>query len=190
MLTAEEMLKQATELTYMDVYDSKPWENLVRAENTYVGNMYTSSAYFVQEVETEYAVVENASGYSNAKFKLYLSRDELGLLNKGEKIQFVGIVDSIEKESDLVVVFTMREAHYVTNRMTLFGEFSTTEYDGNKYGVIGTTASLLDTDALKNLKEGDNVKVEGVIRYDHDIAFYFQMTSHIAYIMTDIAVME
>lgn len=188
-LTVEQMLEQAVEVTERELYNSKPWENLVRSEDTHVGKTYKSSSFYVDKVENDHAILGLVS-YSNIKFKVFLDRNELGRLNVGERIQFVGIVDSIEKESEVVVVFNMSEAYIVTNRIVISGKYETMSYNGKNYGVIGNTAITLDSDELKNLKTGDYVTIEGVVRYDSEMAWYFQMTSHVRDIMEEAKVIK
>lgn len=100
-MTKEEMLSQSSELDLATIYNDID-ENVLRAEDTYVGNVYTYSGY-VKEITTEYVQIDT--------FKIHLSTDELKSLNKGEKITIVGVVESI---SDTHWV-TMSNAYYIGN---------------------------------------------------------------------------
>lgn len=151
-MSMEDMLSQATELTYSGINNSAPWDNIARAEMDYVGKSVTSSEMYVEKVETEYAVFK-APHNSRFEFRLYLDKTELAALQANKVYQFVGVIDGIEELKNefthyISVAFTIREGFIVTDKIRVTGKCDNANSEYYRIGVFvidhGSTGAKLD----------------------------------------------
>ncbi len=119
----EELLEQAENITFTELLTALQ-ENKLRAQETYVGNVYTYSEC-VTAIEEDYAELSGS-------VKVYLPKDDLMNLNVDERITVVGTIDSLDltetsetingfEFSSTAPAVEMKPAYYVDNRFEVTG---------------------------------------------------------------------
>lgn len=119
MPTKEELLETAQVVDYKEL-QSALQGNKVRAQETYVGNVYQYSG-FVTAIEAEYVELD-------ATIYVYLSSEELASLNVRERINVVGTIETADLLTQTfmmnkkdVPTIEMKNAYYVSNLIELSG---------------------------------------------------------------------
>ena len=122
-VSMEDMLEQAENTTFSELLTALQ-ENKLRAQDTYVGNIYTYSEC-VTAIEEDYAELSGS-------VKVYLPKADLMNLNVNEVIRVVGTIDSLDltETSQMVNGFEftssapaveMKPACYIDNRFEVTG---------------------------------------------------------------------
>ena len=134
-MTKDKMLEVAQELDFGQLNEEID-DNIVRVKEKYEGNIYKYSSY-IEEIYADYVEIGG--------FKVYLTKDELKMLNKGEKITIVGKVNKIDIDenyntrtigtiSDCKFVGEMKNAYFVDKTFTITGNFRVTDSSLKRYG--------------------------------------------------------
>ena len=119
----DEMLEQAETTTFSELLTALQ-ENKLRAQDTYVGNVYTYTEC-VTAIEEDYAELSGS-------VKVYLPKEDLMSLNVNEVIRVVGTIDSLDliETSQMVNGFDfsspapaveMKPAYYIDNQFEVTG---------------------------------------------------------------------
>ena len=144
-MTKEEMLETATALNLAELRNEFN-ENKVRAESTYIGNIFTFTD-FVREIGTDCIAMSN--------FYVYLPKEEIIELNRYDMITIVGRIDNLEGTPVFDVdklnnekIYEIKDAHYVTNEFDLIGTVRIQDiipyktYDDLWYCAIATDSEI------------------------------------------------
>ena len=160
--TKEELLESATNVT-IDTIEKEIHDNKLKAEQTYVGNSFIIGG-FVRSVESDHCILSLEEYYSavTTTIRADLSTDSLVELKRGEWINIVGVIDSLE--SAPVQHITMKTAYFIDNIRIMTGEveiFHRNSY-GRRYAFqMNDTLISLEDSQLALLQEGDKVTVTG-----------------------------
>lgn len=127
-ISIQEELKVEKELDFK-LLNEEVDHNLARVKEKYEGEIYKYS-FYIEEINADYVEL--------GAFKVYLKKDELRTLNKGEKITIVGKVNKIDinenyktrtigKYTDCKFIGEMKNAYFVDNTFTITGNFRITD---------------------------------------------------------------
>lgn len=110
-MTREDMLSSANSFDY-STFSENAAENTIRAEETYVGNIYEISG-FVDKINDDSCILKvlSSSGILEGFINVPLSRDELLMLNTNERITVVGEISEIISEKSI----KLGSAYYISN---------------------------------------------------------------------------
>lgn len=109
-MTKEEMLEQATEYRINDISVATV-ENIVNAKKQYC-NVPILTSGTITNINDDYVKVVN----SNIDIDIYLSEDEISVLQVGQMIEFVGIMsDTIQQDENLQFFYTMKQAYLIND---------------------------------------------------------------------------
>lgn len=170
--TKEELLESATNVT-IGTIGKEIRDNKLKAEQTYVGNSFIIGG-FVRRVESDHCILsmQNDAGDFGTTIRAYLPTDSLVELKRGEWINIVGVIDSLEAELlntsfDIIApaeYITMKTAYFIDNIRIMTGKveiFHRNSY-GRRYAFqMNDTLISLEDSQLSLLQEGDKVTVTG-----------------------------
>ena len=186
--TKEEMLANAQRISLAELFDAFD-ENKVKAEKTYFGNDFSLFG-IVYEIESEYCDLGYIDTVGAGRLRVYLDKEDLVELNKGEIIHIVGTIYNFEdvefKGYDTPPkdnIINMRTAYYIdniTSGVLMIEKFITK--DGEKF-CIATQVQMLsgiedeykkyriffDDDTISTLSEQNFILVSGIAYHDGGI---------------------
>ena len=127
-MTKEQMLEVAKELDFKQLSEDVD-NNMARVKEEYEGNIYKYS-FYIEEINEDYVELGG--------FKVYLIKDELITLSKGEKITVVGEVNKIDvnedyktrtvgRNDDCSFIGEMKNAYLVSKTFNITGTFRITD---------------------------------------------------------------
>lgn len=178
-MTKEDMLSDAKSFDY-STFSHIAEENILRAEETYVGNIYEISG-FVGNINDDSCTLRvlSSSGSLEGYINVPLSRDELMMLNTNERVTVVGEISEVVSE----ISIKLDSVYYVGNEFE-----ATVRIDSIVYGSVsdelpkyatGTFLGFVDEKAaplcdvylsgedLATLNEDDEITIIGkMIIYD------------------------
>lgn len=186
--TKEEMLANAQRISLAELFDAFD-ENKVKAEETYFGNDFSVFG-IVYEIESEYCDLGYIDTVGAGRLRVYLDKEDLVELNKGEIIHIVGTIDNFENgefkgydtppEDNII---NMRTAYYIdniTSGVLMVEKFITK--DGEKFCIAAQVQMLsgiedeykkyrilFDDDTISTLSEQDFILVSGIAYHDGGI---------------------
>ncbi len=186
--TKEEMLANAQRISLAELVHAFN-ENKVKAEETYFGNDFSLFG-IVYEIESEYCDLGYIDTVGAGRLRVYLDKEDLVELNKGEVIHIVGTIDSFEngefKGHDILPedsIINMRTAYYIdnfTSGVLMIEKFITK--DGEKFCIAKPVQMLsgiedeykkyrilFDDDTISTLSEQDFILVSGIAYHDGGI---------------------
>lgn len=161
--TKEELLESAQVTDYKEL-QSALQENKVRAQETYIGNVYQYSG-FVTAIEEEYVELD-------ATIYVYLSREELASLDVKDRINVVGTIEtadlltqtSMMSKKDVPTI-VMKNAYYVSDLIELTGTVQMGYKGGvNSFGQAFTGVGL-ESQWYLNICPPDTDEWGNAIRY-------------------------
>lgn len=172
-MTKEQMLEQAQELNLADLR-TEFRENQVRAEDTYIGNIFTFTD-FIREIGTDCIAMSNVY--------VYLPKEEIMELNRYDMITIVGRIDNLNGSPAFDVdklnnekIYEIKDAHYVTNELNLVGTIKIQDivpyktYDNFWYCSISTLNDIsyrltdfVNDDVLNTIYNDRNVIISDMI---------------------------
>ena len=179
-MTKEEMLANAQRVSLADLFADFN-ENKVKAEETYIGNTFSVFGY-VYEIESEYCELGYINTVGSGRLRVYLDKEELIELDKGEVIHIVGIIGDFEKEESKGYnmpptddIINMKTAYYIdnfTSGVLIVDKFITK--DEGKFCIAKQVQMLsgiedeymnyrilFDEETMSTLKEQDFILVSG-----------------------------
>ena len=170
--TKEELLESATNTT-LGAIGKEIRDNKAKAEQTYVGKYFVIGG-FIKRIESDHCIL-SLDDYANdvgTTIRAYLPTDSLVELKRGEWINIVGVIDSLEEDSindssagtAPAEYITMRTAYYIDDNRVMTGNVEVFHSDSNgqryAFEMNDTLISLGDSE-LSLLKKGDKVTVTG-----------------------------
>lgn len=130
----EALLEEAMDCDF-GVMQTSYEDNMVNAEDTYIGNTYRFTGYVIEITENSATLVPlNApagflSGAFGVQVKASLSKDDIKELSKSEVVNIVGQVSGFDGGDTLTV--NMDTAYYVDNLVTFTGTVEGFALDGS-----------------------------------------------------------
>lgn len=177
-ITKEDMLSNAKSFDY-STFSHIAEENILRAEETYVGNIYEISG-FVGNINDDSCTLRvlSSSGSLEGYINVPLSRDELMILNTNERITVVGEISEITSAS-----IKLGSAYYVGNEFEAavkiysivyasvsdkLPQYATGSFSGFVDGYAAPLCNVyLSGEELATLNKDDEITVTGkMVVYD------------------------
>lgn len=168
-MSKEEMLSNAQEIDIVQLLKDYG-ENSVRAEETHVGNTYIVTGY-ISSIKDDYVTITD-NGYFSSSFgccsiHVYLSNDELILLNEETKITIVGEIDRMDSEpvkDGTYPYWEMKNAYLICNEYEITGRVKNVEKtycriidDNNDFYNVYFETDTVDSSII----QGDTITVSG-----------------------------
>lgn len=113
-MTKDEMLKDATEVTMSELYDST-YNNVLKAKEDYCDKVIQVTTAVV-EIQDDHAVLSNTSILDEVVLDVYLPTEELMELQVNQRVTVIGISSDIEKGTISWGGVSVNPNHFIMNQ--------------------------------------------------------------------------
>lgn len=158
VLSYDEMLEKAEQIELSDIYADAN-ENALRAEQTYLGNIYRISAY-VAEINEENFSTPNFIDYGYRSVVNLVDKEDLINLSKSNTYEIVGVISSIDNNSIVFDNAYLVDANNYDFVLDGLYYSATGSIDPSKYNI--TVEEYLERNPQRleeNLSENDEIEL-------------------------------